>query len=44
MRCLAVTNTRSRESLAEADLVVDTLEEITVADLAGLFNSGGKNS
>jgi beta-phosphoglucomutase-like phosphatase (HAD superfamily) len=44
MRCLAVTNTRPRESLAEADLVVDTLEEVTVADLAGLFNSGGKNS
>lgn len=39
MECLAVTNTHSRMSLTEADLVVDTLETISVADLAGLFNS-----
>ena len=39
MRCLAVTNTNSREKLAEADLVVDTLEKVSVADLVGLFNS-----
>ena len=39
MKCLAVTNTHSRESLLEADLVVDTLEALTVDDLAGLFNS-----
>ena len=39
MRCLAVTNTNPGERLAEADLVVDTLEKVSVADLAGLFNS-----
>jgi hypothetical protein len=30
MRTIAVTHTYPRESLLEADLVVDTLEEITV--------------
>ena len=47
MKCLAVTNTNPRERLAEADLVVDTLEKVNVADLAGLFNSSpesGKSS
>ena len=39
MKCLAVTNTHSRMSLMEADLVVDTLEAVSVDDLAGLFNS-----
>ncbi len=39
MKCLAVTNTHSRMSLMEADLVVDTLEAISVDDLVGLFNS-----
>lgn len=33
MHCLAVTNTHPRERLREADLVVDSLEEITVDDL-----------
>jgi len=33
MRCLAVTNTHPRMSLMEADLVVDTLEAVTVDDL-----------
>ncbi|MBA7472508.1 Beta-phosphoglucomutase [subsurface metagenome] len=33
MRCIAVTNTTSREELREADLIIDTLEEITVDDL-----------
>jgi len=42
MKCLAVTNTHSRMSLMEADLVVDTLEAISVDDLAGLFNSAKK--
>lgn len=37
MKCLAVTNTHSTISLNEADLVVDTLETISVDDLAGLF-------
>lgn len=39
MKCLAVTNTHPEASLMEADLVVDTLEKINMADLAGLFNS-----
>ena len=38
MKCLAVTNTNPRERLVEADSVVDTLEKVKVADLAGLFN------
>ena len=38
MRCLAVTNTNSREDLREADLVIDTLEEITVDDLERLLH------
>ena len=33
MHCIAVTNTHPGESLAEADLIVDTLEEVTVGDL-----------
>jgi beta-phosphoglucomutase family hydrolase len=41
MRCLAVTNTHPRESLAEADLVVDTLEEVTPSVLERLLNSEG---
>ncbi len=38
MCCLAVTNTNPRAELAEADLVVDTLEEVTINDLEGLLN------
>ena len=41
MSCLAVTNNHSKQSLVAADLVVDTLEAVTVDDLAGLF---GKES
>ena len=37
MKCLAVTNNHPKQSLMEADLVVDTLEAVTVDDLAGLF-------
>ena len=33
MYCIAVTNTHPRTRLMEANLVVDTLEEVTVADL-----------
>jgi len=39
MKCLAVTNTHPEKSLMEADLVVDTLEAVSVDDLARLFNS-----
>ncbi len=37
MKCLAVTNTHPKISLKEADLVVDTLEAVSVDDLSGLF-------
>ena len=36
--CIAVTNTTPREDLREADLVIDTLEEITVDDLDRLLH------
>ncbi|MCJ7426398.1 MAG: HAD family phosphatase [Dehalococcoidales bacterium] len=39
MYCVAVANTHSRESLREADLVVETLEMVTVNDLEGLVLS-----
>jgi len=39
MKCLAVTNSHSRNSLQEADLIVDTLEAISVRHLAGLFSA-----
>ena len=37
MRCVAVTNTHPRESLAAADRVVASLTEVTAADLAHLI-------
>ena len=42
MRCLAVTNTHPRTSLIEADLIVDTLEAVTVNDLEGLLKPSGE--
>lgn len=39
MRCVAVTNTHPRQSLDAADLVVDTLELVTVDDLQRLLSS-----
>ena len=38
MRCIAVTNTTSREELRRADLIIDTLEAITVDDLNKLLD------
>ena len=38
MRCLAVANTHPRKSLTEADLIVDTLEEVNINDLKRLLN------
>ncbi len=38
MRCIAVTNTTSREELREADLIIDTLAEITIDDLEKLLH------
>jgi beta-phosphoglucomutase family hydrolase len=37
MKCLAVTNSHSRNSLKEADFIVDTLEAVSVDTLSGLF-------
>jgi HAD superfamily hydrolase (TIGR01509 family) len=39
VHCLAVTNTLPRESLAQADLVIDSLEEVTAIDLEALFDT-----
>ena len=38
MACLAVTNTHSRQKLSQADLVVDSLEKVTIDDIKGLGN------
>jgi len=38
MLCLGITNTHPRASLIEADLVVNTLEEVTVSDLEQLLS------
>ena len=38
-RCVAVTNTNTRESLKGADVIVDTLEKVAVDDLARLLAS-----
>ncbi len=40
MRCVAITNSHPAASLAEADLVVDTLEKVDIERLESLF--GGK--
>ena len=37
MKCIAVTNSHPRKSLANADLVVDTLENVDISVLKGLF-------
>ncbi len=42
MRCIAVTNTHPRERLAEADLVVDTLEAVKISDLERLLGLASK--
>jgi beta-phosphoglucomutase len=39
MKCIAVTNSHTKEALKEADLIVDSLGEIGVSDLAGLFKN-----
>lgn len=36
MYCLAVTNTHPRQKLKEADLIVDSLEKVTIDDIKGL--------
>ncbi|MFC1861388.1 HAD family hydrolase [Chloroflexota bacterium] len=42
MRCIAVTNSHPRESLKEADLIVDTLEAVSIRDLERLLNIQGE--
>ncbi len=37
MYCLAVTNTHPREKLKEADLIVDTLEAVSIKDILKLI-------
>lgn len=37
MKCIAVTNSLPRESLLAADLIVDSLEEVNIEILEGLF-------
>ena len=39
MKCVAVTNSHPRDKLQNADLVVDSLEKVTIPVLAGLFRS-----
>ncbi|MBA7564904.1 MAG: beta-phosphoglucomutase family hydrolase [Dehalococcoidia bacterium] len=39
MYCVAVSNTHPKESLGEADLIVASLEMVTVKDLEGLVRS-----
>lgn len=41
MYCVAVANTHPREKLKEADLIVETLEMVTVKDLEKLLKSTG---
>ena len=38
MKCVAVTNSHPRNSLKKADLIVGTLESVSIADLVGLFH------
>ena len=38
MYCIAVTNTRPREDLGEADIVVNSFEQINVKTIEQLFN------
>ena len=38
MKCVAVTNSHPRNSLKEADLIVETLEAVNIDDLARLFH------
>lgn len=37
MKCLAVTNSHPRDSLKQADLIVDSLEAVSIEILSGLF-------
>jgi len=38
MHCLAITNTHPRQSLKEADLIIDTLKAVSINDIEGLLH------
>jgi beta-phosphoglucomutase-like phosphatase (HAD superfamily) len=42
MYCIAVTNAHPQEDISEADIVVNSLEEITVKTIEGLLSSPKK--
>lgn len=42
MYCIAVTNTHSQQSLAEADMIVDTLETVTISNLERLIGEANR--
>ena len=42
MKCLAVTNSHPVAELRDADLMVDSLEYVSVADIAEIFSMTGK--
>ena len=42
MYCIAIANTYPRENISEADIVVDSLEEITVKTIEALFAASKK--
>jgi beta-phosphoglucomutase family hydrolase len=39
MKCIAVTNSHPRDKLEQADLVVDTLDDVSISDLKKLFET-----
>lgn len=41
MYCVAITSTHPKEKLKEADLIVDSLEKVTIKDLEKLIESNG---
>ena len=42
MKCIAVTNTHPRDKLVEADMVVDSLTEVSVETIEGILHQGGR--
>ena len=43
MLCIAVTSTNTGERLQQADLIVDTLESVTLEELEKLFHPLGED-
>jgi beta-phosphoglucomutase-like phosphatase (HAD superfamily) len=42
MKCLAVTNSHPAAKLGEVELMTDSLEYVSIGDMAGIFNSAKK--